>query len=182
MTITSARPSYFVVTIDDARNHLQITHDEDNAMIDQLIATAQEYIELSTHLFLTARDVTIVIDTLDEILELPYYPVNSVVSIKYYDEDNTLQTLSASDYTLYTTRPAKIKFETIPNLYDRPDAVQIVVNCGYSNVGDVPMNLKHGVKLLLTALYENRSEIAAVKLEHNAIGIDYLLGNYYARI
>jgi len=182
MTITIARPASYIITLDEARNHLQITHDEDNAMIDQLIATAQEYIEQTTRVLLTARNVTILSESLSEEIDLPFYPANSITSIKYYDENNTQQTMAASNYVLYSTRPAKIKLNSVPNLYDRPDAAQVIVNCGYSNSGDVPMNLKHGVKLLLTALYENRSEIAAIKLEHNAIGIDYLLGNYYARI
>lgn len=96
-------------------------------------------------------------------------PLISVLSVKYYDEDNNLQTLSASDY--YTTDDPVpelrfVKSFVTPTLYDRPDAVRIEYVCGYAPsvenpttqeqyAANVPTRLKDAIIIGVQLLYDD---------------------------
>lgn len=61
-------------------------------------------------------------------------PVQSVVSIQYYDVNNNLQTLSTNDYEVsLNDDPCRIKIKNMPQIYDRLEAVCITFICGYAN-------------------------------------------------
>jgi hypothetical protein len=70
------------------------------------------------------------------------YPITGISSIQYYDSDNALQTLSASDYyanvnegsTGWSPRPVVIFIDDFPSTYDREDAVIITIRAGYTTI------------------------------------------------
>jgi hypothetical protein len=87
-------------------------------------------------------------------------PLTSVVSVKYYDTTNTLQTMSSSDYTYvnYAYQPGRVEPVNFwPIAYPRPDAVTIQFVTGFSGAwasgsgaaGAVPPNVIHAIKLLV---------------------------------
>jgi uncharacterized phiE125 gp8 family phage protein len=96
-------------------------------------------------------------------------PVRSVSSVKYYDEDNVLQTLSASDYYITDDPVPELRFKTTfvtPTLYDRPDAVRIEYVCGYDPssespttqaeyAANVPSRLKDAIIIGVQLLYDD---------------------------
>ncbi len=101
------------------------------------------------------------------IIELPKPPLRSVSWVKYYDLDNVQQTLASSNYVV--TAPAGeragkgfIAFDPyyiFPNVYDRPDAVQIEFVAGYgSTPASVPASLRSAILLVFGELYANREE------------------------
>jgi hypothetical protein len=68
-------------------------------------------------------------------LRLPLEPVQAIVSVKYYDANNVLQTVSPTDYGLYNDglgpycrlSPQTFRY---PVVYVRPDAVQVTFTAG----------------------------------------------------
>ena len=68
-------------------------------------------------------------------------PVISVDSIQYYDATNTLQTLSTNAYEVsLNDDPCRIKVNTMPQIYNRLEAVCITFTCGYAaNVGNATL-------------------------------------------
>jgi len=91
-------------------------------------------------------------------------PVISVTSVKYYDTNDTQQTLSTSNYqvdllsdtaTIYEGISAG--FPAISNNVINP--IEIIYVCGYGSASDVPTPIKHAIKILLTHLYENRETV-----------------------
>lgn len=90
------------------------------------------------------------------IIELPRSPLVSVTSVKYYDTNNTLQTLSSSYYLVGTDfEPGCVYLQTDydwPDLYTRPDAVQITFVAGAgTSVASVSPSLKRAMLLLCRA-------------------------------
>lgn len=92
------------------------------------------------------------------IIELPRSPLVSVTSVQYYDDTNTLVTLSTSQYIVATDfEPGCIYLQTDydwPELTERPDAVQItfVAGSGTKPV-DVSPSLRQAMLLLCRAEY-----------------------------
>lgn len=83
-------------------------------------------------------------------------PFISVSNVKYYDVDNTLQTLSASNYYTTDEQVPQLRFVslfTAPTVYDRPDAVRVEYVAGYTTV---PEPLRQWMLLQIGAMYENR--------------------------
>lgn len=102
-------------------------------------------------------------------LALHYPPILSVFAVRYYDADNVLQTIPASDYILPDQQLPQIVFKSTfipPTLYDRPDAVQITYFAGYhpstnnpttqaQYAANVPAPLKRAIILQTQALYDD---------------------------
>jgi uncharacterized phiE125 gp8 family phage protein len=92
-------------------------------------------------------------------------PLQSVTSVKYYDENGTLQTLATSYYDVDTTsRPGRVcraADQTWPALQsDRKSwRVEIVYVVGWTTVAAIPESFKVGTMLLTDHLYENRSSV-----------------------
>lgn len=98
----------------------------------------------------------------DDEIYLPKRPVQSIASIKYYDDANTQQTLSASVYSLNAPeRSVELVFNQVwPSVAtDRWDAVEITYVCGYSSAVLVPASARHAVLLLVGYYFgQNRGD------------------------
>jgi hypothetical protein len=97
-------------------------------------------------------------------IELLRPPLVSVESVKYYDEDNVLQTVTASDY--YTTNDLVPQLRFIdgyapPYVYSRPDAFQVNYIAGYPAADspptdyttNIPAEIKNAILLGVELLY-----------------------------
>jgi uncharacterized phiE125 gp8 family phage protein len=99
------------------------------------------------------------------VIRLPLGRATAVGSIKYYDADGTLTTLSSDDYfTALNGEPARIVPKPAvswPTLQDgRPEAVEIEFTAGWATPGDVPADLVGAVKLIMADRYFNRGDDA----------------------
>lgn len=94
-------------------------------------------------------------------IDLPTY-VGSL-AIRYYDTDNTLQTLnSALYYVVNDGIYPRVVFEDsgLPTVFDRTDAVKISVSAGYATSNDVPKIVKQAILLRLADMYLQREDNA----------------------
>lgn len=113
-------------------------------------------------------------------IELPAGPVQSIASVKYYDQANAEQTLGSSNYFL--DNDALIWADTFaaPALYARPSAVKIEYVTGYD--GDCPAPIKTAMLQLVKHWYDNRDAVAAVgALNLMPLGFDDLIASYRVR-
>jgi hypothetical protein len=121
---------------------------------------------------------------------LPMPPVVSVASVKYYDGDGTLQTLSTDAYYVddYAGRIVLVDGTSWPTTSVRPNAVLIRYHAGYSLPGDSPdtnplsFGLKAAMLLVLGALYENREDQAGDVLTELPLGAKALMMPYKVRL
>tara|TARA_R110000824_G_scaffold77288_2_gene195532 strand:- start:13999 stop:14400 length:402 start_codon:yes stop_codon:yes gene_type:complete len=90
-------------------------------------------------------------------IQLPYPPLISVTSVKYYgDSTETLDTFSTGSYTVSTAGDPGVIWlnedKDWPDLMDRPQPIEILFTAGYgANTDDVPDTIQTAVAM--TACY-----------------------------
>lgn len=99
-------------------------------------------------------------------IELLRPPFIGLVSVRYYDAENVLQTLAADTYFIEDTFVPRLRLaegKTWPLHYDREDAIQITYTVGYQGTGsptedyriNVPPAIKTAIKIGVQLLYDN---------------------------
>ncbi|MBE9509139.1 MAG: phage head-tail connector protein [Chloroflexi bacterium] len=152
------------------KDHLRITQTDENDLLDRLIQAAREHLEDDTRRAVITQTWNLYLDAFPSSsatpILLPLPALQSVGGdgggfIKYYDQNNVLQTWSTDDYQVsITSLPGRIlpaHGEVWPTTYGILDAVQIQFVCGYGDaVTDVPEKLRQAMLLLIGSMYENR--------------------------
>jgi len=150
------------ITLNEAKDHLEINHNDKDNLINMLIKTAREMGEHeSARSFFTQTIVAQLDDFPTSNIELIYGPVQSVTTLKYYDVDNVQQTWSNANYRVdIVSKIAKVEaVNSWPEVYDRIDAIEVTYVAGYTEVADIPSTDKSGMLMLLTHLFENRQDV-----------------------
>ena len=143
------------------KTHLRVTHDDDDDYIDTLIVAARVFIETQYDMAINTQTITEYFDEWDDqFLVLTVTPAQSITSIKYYDEDNNIQTLSSDNYIADTvSRYGRIQFKPdaeAPTLYARPNAIEVAYLAG--NDATAP-NVEHAIKLIVGDWYASRERM-----------------------
>ena len=177
-----------VVTLSEAQSHLRVDGSDEDALISALIATAQQEIENETGRKLLTQTLELWLDDwpAGDAIELPYPPLASVTSVKYYDTANVEATLANSAYYVDThSAPGRIVLnygQDWPATTLRPaNGVCVTYVAGWLVVSDVPPQLVAAVKLLVAWLYENRGDGSAQSPDRWPLAITWLCGRWRVR-
>ncbi len=162
MYVLTSTPEIEPVTIDEARDHLRISGQTDE--VTRLIKAARGPIERYLNRALITQTWDAYYDYWCDEFKLPYPPLQTVDSVKYINSSGTETTLAPSQYWVTNNEPAALvrRYDTVwPQLQlGRPQAIKIGVTVGYGDeVTDVPEEIRHAIKLLMTDLYENRGTV-----------------------
>lgn len=192
------------VTIADAKAHLVVTSSTDDALISSYVHAAGQMVSNLTGRSLINSTYTLLLpnwpSTYDQpflssantakptrlatTIRLPRSPLVSVSSIKYYDSDNTQQTISSSNYIVTTgVEPPTIEplaTYSWPPLYSRDWPIEIIFVAGYGTAEtSIPDAIQHAIKMLVANWYENRESVLvgtiSKPIEH---AVDALLSDY----
>lgn len=189
MNITNVtEPPFEPVSLEDCYGQLRLDPDgsplshPDDDMLERYIATAREFVETAVRRTLVMRTLRLSVDafpvasttmlgvvtpTVPKQIRLIRPPVISVSSVKYFDGDNVLQTVSASDYYITDEEVPQLRFVTgfsAPTVYARPDAVRVEYVAGYAPsdaspltqadyVENIPKSLRDAVLLGVDMAY-----------------------------
>lgn len=183
-----AAPAADPVSVSEARAHARLSPDlQDDpditlklqaAIADRQSFTQRQFITATWRLALCAFCARIMLD-------LP--PLQSVVSVKYYDTANVLQTVDPSNYNVHVPSGDRaaagwIEFVfgySLPITYDRDDAVLVEFKAGYGDVAAaVPAPLRSAVLLTFGELYAFREEQATGMVSKNLRSADALCWPY----
>jgi len=173
---TTTGPSSEPITLAQAKAQLRVESDftDDDTWITSAITVVREQVEALTNRALMPQTLELAVSEFSDEIQLPKPPYSSLSSIQYYDEDNSLQTLSTDYYMVNDfVEPAVIakKFnQTYPSVYDRQDAIRIHFSCGYADADSVPWSVKQAMLMLITDLYDNRS---ATTNHGNTVKVDW---------
>lgn len=131
-------PTTDAVTIEQAKKQCEIAesdtaHDEH---LYQLIDRARDEFEADCDLCIKSQTWRVYTDDMDDGMQLQKGPIQSITSIKYYDNTNTQQTLATSVYGFdAANRKIRLKYDQVwPPFTSRWDAWEITYLCGYSTV------------------------------------------------
>jgi uncharacterized phiE125 gp8 family phage protein len=162
------------ISLSEAKDHLRIVDTADDAEVLRKLCESRQVAEHECgRQFVTATWKM----TLDEFptesrgeVRLYRPPLMSVTSVKYYDVQGVLRTVSSGDYFVATeSEPGRIvpKSGRWPSTQDgRPSAVEIVYVAGYSAVPD---DLKAAIKLILARAWERRGDDDGKAGEQDAV-------------
>ena len=147
------------------KQHLRISHNQQDVYLSSLISTAREQVEADTWRALvpiTGRTVTRrSFPAADEALYLPKPPLRGITSVTYTAADGTTKTLTGFRFDL-VHEPGSIEPAwplPWPFTLDGPASVTVVYDCGYATPDDVPSSLKHAILLIAAELYEHAEPV-----------------------
>lgn len=157
------------ITLDVAKEHLRVTNTDEDSYILELITVARSYVENEIGETLHRATYNYYLDLFpSDDIEVPLPPLTSVTHVKYYDTDNSLQTLVAdTDYRVDANSiPGVIEvIDSWPATFDRTAAVQIQFIGGENDYLQIDKNTLHNIKLKLAMLYDDRQGEDAKKAE-----------------
>ena len=145
------------------KQFLRVEHNEDDALVDMMIASATQAVEDLTHRTLASRTYRLHLDRFPAAracIVAPRPPLIAVASIEYVDTDGVTQTLAATEYKVVATRtPGEIVpayGKSWPATRREPHAVTVEYSCGYGDQDDIPPPLVMAIMQTVADMYENR--------------------------
>lgn len=174
------------VTVTEIRNHLRLTDTLEDSLIDALIVSARKVVEQITRRALINQTWRLYLDDFPHQahIDLPFPPLASVSSVKYYDQDGVLQTLDASIYqTDNRSAPGKIVLTESgawPSTeLDKVNAVEVEFIAGYGASGAaVPNPIRLAIIHLASHWFENREPYSTNQHYTIPATFEYLLMPY----
>ena len=182
--VLKTAPSSTVISLAEAKAFLRIDsdYDDDDNYITSLINVATGVVEEFTRRRLVTQTYNIFYDEFPPYIDLQIGDVASVTHVKYYDTNNVLQTLAASEYDVDTKiRPGRIyQSETgdFPDTFERPNAVEVEFVVGGA-ASDVPAPIVQAVYIIVGRYYENRQDVVmGTQVNELPLMVDHLLTPY----
>lgn len=175
-THTGAEP----LTMQQVKDHLRVTWEEEDALIYALMVAAREYVEKTTAQAVIPQEVEAYYPALPYSagsLSLPLSNAVAITSVKYLDGAEVQQTLDASEYYLTVGQPSKVYFSNgVPGGTERPDSVEIIYTAGFGPAPykSFPQALRAAILIMVADLYEHREAQGTQKFEQN-MTVDRLL-------
>jgi uncharacterized phiE125 gp8 family phage protein len=167
-TVVTA-PSAEPITLAEAKLFLKEDGSDNDALITSMIVAARTVVEGKANRSLVTQTRKLSLDDFPS-KEIQIYgsPIQSITHVKYYDSDNVLQTLAATNYQIdITVEPGRFDISSTgewPDTYDRFNAVEITFVSGYGGASDVPANLKDAMYFMIGHWYENRQDVVVGKI------------------
>ena len=157
-------PTTEPITLAEAKRQLFLSESDtsQDVALTSRIQAAREQWEHDTDGVLFTRTLSVTADQFGgREIELDSRPVTSITHLKYYDENDTLQTFSATKYSL-NAADGKIELdwaESWPVTSIRWDAITITYVTGYATAATVPAIAKQAMLLLIAYYhYGNRGD------------------------
>jgi uncharacterized phiE125 gp8 family phage protein len=148
-------PTAEPVTLAEAKLHLRVDDNADDALIGALITAARQHAEHDTRRALVTQTWKLALDVFPEnVVTLDHAPVSTVVSVVYTDPDGVNKTLDAGAYQLDAiTEPCRLVpayGNSWPATRAQVNAVAVTYTCGYGEPESVPVKaqiFKNGISV-----------------------------------
>lgn len=187
--IRVAAPVNSLITLEEAKHHLHVDFDDDDAPISRLVDAAAQRLDGPDGYLgrcLITQTWKLTLDCFPPEITLPLPPCQSISSITFVDPDGATQTLDPSGYQsigLGGTDPTRIRpafGRSWPSVRTMPEAIAITFVAGYGdNPQDVPEPIRAAALLRVGHLYEHReSVVTGDSVAGLPLGEDDLTRNY----
>ena len=180
---TTVPPAQEPVTLAAVKAHLNVGHDEDDALITGLIAAAREQTEAETGRRWMPQTLTISFGAFPwrcgigvyadplggwpnaaPVILLPLDPVSAVNAVRYYDAAGALKTLTAgADYLTWLSHSPPVVYPAPVRQWPETQAgrlsvVEVEFVAGYPDASAVPAAAKAAMLLAVGQWYEHRGD------------------------
>lgn len=156
-------PTVEPLTLSEAKLFLRVDQTTEDALITAMIVAARQWVENFTWRPLCSQTWKLNLndDEITEFLGINKGPVQSITHIKYFDTLNVQNTMATGVYQQdLLNEPAIIRITTMPDFYDRLNAMEIQFVCGYGVAASVPDAIKQAMYLMLGHWYEHRESVS----------------------
>lgn len=177
--VRAVAPAGPAVTLAEAKRHLRVFHDDDDADITSMIAVAEASIEGPNGIGIALLPQTwrLSLDHFPCEIVVPLGPVTAVTSVTYRDGAGVEQSVSGPRYDL-DQQPLRIwpaRDTSWPSVAREPGAVKVTFVCGHQTL---PRDLRWALLLLVGHFYENREAVADGGLTELPLGVASILERY----
>lgn len=181
-------PAVPLITRDEVKAYSRIDGGDEDALIEVLIAAATAWLDGWRGILgraLVNQTWRQDFACFEPRMVLPLGPVQSIVSVKYYDSANVLQTASSALYSLVTGaggegRVVLNSAQSWPGVYDRDDPVQITYVAGYgAAAADVDGAIRQAALMMVGHWYAVREPvIVGAAVSEVPLTVEALIGPY----
>jgi uncharacterized phiE125 gp8 family phage protein len=164
----TVQPATEPISTSEMKAHLRVDFSDEDTYIDTLIVTARKYCESYTNRVFITQTWRQNLDYFPTVIKLKVNPVVSLTSLKYYDTDESQQTITDSSANFQKDFLSDVGSihegltNAFPSIGDTINPIEIITVCGYGAASDVPDDIKHAIKLMVSHLYENREMVNVV--------------------
>jgi hypothetical protein len=179
----TTEPTAEPLSLQEVKEYLRVDDATDERVVQPLIIAARQFAEEHMNRALMQQTITLSLDAVvdqDEPLyegmrtapDLNYYknylvlpksPVQSVTSVKTYDDNDTATTMATTKYYVDTVRePARVVLrtgETFPTALRVANAIEVVYVAGYTSAYAVPEPIRLGMLQHIAYMYEHRGDM-----------------------
>ena len=161
--LITAQTEWFA-ELPEVKAHLESSSTDDDAYIQELIYAVQSKVEEECDLGLNTATWELRLDEFpSDDIEIDFWPVASIVSVKYIDTDGTEQTVTASDYkTSLTGKPARVTaydgYSWPATKSTWPEAVKVQFTTGFTSPSVIPGDLKQALYMIVADWFEVRED------------------------
>ncbi len=173
LTLITA-PTVSPITLQQAKDHLRISHSDDDAKVQLCIDAATAYVDGEDGFLgrcLVTQTWELTIDEFPEAeIKIPLPPLQQIVSVNYDDPDGNGQTVGTADYYVDVASEAAwitpVLGFTWPTTLEAINAVRVQFIAGYPATtdsppdlaGNVPASIKQGLLLMIGSMFESRED------------------------
>lgn len=184
-TMLITGPAAEPVSLDEARAHLRVETDEEDALIARLIAAARGEVEAATRRRLIAQTWRMFLDAWPRggRVEIPLVPLREVLSVTVYDAAGDGEAMPASAYIVdVSAEPARMLVRRPVPPGQSLNGIEIDVVAGYGEEGDaVPAPLRQAVLMLVGHWFARREAVLAEPgLATAPLGVERVLAPFRA--
>jgi uncharacterized phiE125 gp8 family phage protein len=166
-SIQTTPPAAEPVSLAEAKAHLRIGHADEDAFISRLIIAARRHLESQTGLAFMTQSWSCFRDAWPETpgVDIPVMPVQAVVDVKVYGDDDEAAVIDAAHYYLdAASRPPRL-MRRASRIWPAPgrigNGIEIAVTAGFGAAsGDVPEPLRQALLQLVAHWYGHRGDTA----------------------
>lgn len=177
-----------LLTLSELKEHLKVDVDVDDTFIKNLGRAATSSCEEYTNRFFLKTKIEQYSDSWSGVSELLKSPVQTdSFSIRYYDKNDTVQTLATTEYFLDNiSMPARVcpaPNKSFPTLSSRINAVGVTYFVGVDTAAEVDMAIKQAVLLTVGHWYANRETVVVGRIATEIpMAAKYLLDQYKIQV
>lgn len=152
--------------VSDVKSHLRIEHASQDTLLGNILNAAIRKVEEDVLGPCITTVFTAFLDQFpihgDRTIYIHKSPVSAIATVKYYDLDNTIQTLASEWYDKdINSSPARIK-EAYgyywPSTYPKMNAVEIEFTAGFVKA-EIDKRISQAILMLCEHLYDNPSPV-----------------------
>jgi uncharacterized phiE125 gp8 family phage protein len=154
------------VTLAEAKAHLRVDVDDDDALIARLISAARRAAESYTGRVFLAQSWRLSLDAWPEnanrALEVPKPPLIAVTLVQSFDRNDAATTLDEESYlvdsTGVTARIVLRETTVLPSPLREANGIAVAFDAGYGSASDVPDAIKTAILSFVAHLYQSRGD------------------------